>query len=85
MVRREAQTGSRPGDGEGLDDTELARLFRDAAQQAIAAHLAAGRPVYYGGSGAESGRLFMRLPDGRRFEYSLRMDGMPEIVREVGV
>ncbi len=83
-LQREAQSGMPTGDEHCLDDVELARLFREAAQQAVAAHLAAGRPVYYGGEGDEAGKLFMRLPDGRRFEYRLRVGGTPEIVREVG-
>jgi hypothetical protein len=54
-----------------------------AVAEAVADHLAAGRPVFYGGSGENAGKLFMLLPDGRRFEYRRRPDGSREIIREV--
>lgn len=63
---------------------ELARLFREGAQRAVAEQLAAGRPVFSRGTmGDEAGKLFIRNPDGRRFEYRLCPDGSREIVREV--
>lgn len=64
-------------------DKELERLFQEAVQGAVAAHLADGSPIYYGGTGAEAGKLFMRLPGGRRFEYRLHEDGTREVIREV--
>jgi len=65
---------------------ELARLFREGAQRAVAEQLAAGRPVFSCGTmGDEAGKLFIRTPDGRRFEYRLCPDGSREIVREVTV
>ncbi len=66
---------------EGRD--EMTRLFQAQVRQDIAEHLAAGRPVYYGGMGAEANRLFVHMPDGRRFEYRVREDRTREIVREV--
>lgn len=62
----------------------LARLFREGAQRAVAEQLAGGRPVFSPGTmGDETGKLFMRTPDGRRFEYRMYPDGSREIVREV--
>ncbi len=65
------------------DSDELLRLFQAGAQRAVADHLAAGHPVYYGGTGPEAGKLFMQKPDGRHFEYRMREDGTREIVREI--
>lgn len=62
---------------------EIERLFREQVQRDIAEHLAAGRPVYYGGIGAEANKLFVHMPDGRRFEYRVREDRTREIMREV--
>lgn len=66
-----------------LKPRDVERRFQEAVREAVAAHLAAGRPVYYGGQGPDEGRLYMRLPDGRRFEYVRRADGSRDIVREV--
>ncbi len=62
---------------------DIERLFREQVQRDIAEHLAAGRPVYYGGVGADAGKLFVQMPDGRHFEYRVREDYTREIVREV--
>lgn len=62
---------------------ELLRLFQAGAQRAVADHLAAGHPVYYGGTGPDAGKLFMQTPDGRRFEYRMREDGTREVIREI--
>ncbi len=61
----------------------IERLFREQVQRDVAEHLAAGRPVYYGGVGADASKLFVHMPDGRRFEYRVREDRTREIVREV--
>jgi len=66
---------------EGRD--EMTRLFQEQVRQDIAEHLAAGRPVYYGGTGVEAGKLFVQEPDGRHYEYRVLEDGSREIVREV--
>jgi len=58
-----------------LDHEELARLFRAAVQEAVAAHLAAGSPVFSCGLGEETGKVFMHTPDGRRFEVRRGSDG----------
>jgi hypothetical protein len=62
---------------------EIERRFREQVQREIAAHLAGGNPVFYGGQGDEAGKLFMRMPDGRRYQYRLRADGTREIVRDL--
>jgi hypothetical protein len=63
---------------------ELARLFREGAQRAVAEQLAAGRTVFSRGTTSdEAGKLFMRTPDVRRFEYRMCLDGSREIVREI--
>jgi len=69
-----------PTGDDNLDVDEITRLFQEGAREVVAAHLAAGRPVYYGD---DNGKLFMWMPDGRRFEYRRWVDGSPEIVREV--
>ena len=60
---------------------ELAQAFREEAQRAVAEQLAAGLSVYSCGTGAETGKLFVRLPNGRRFEYRVLPDGTEEIIR----
>jgi hypothetical protein len=57
----------------------LQMLFRPD----LNAQRAAGTILYSCGTGADSGRLFLQRPDGRRFEYRLRDDGSEEIIREV--
>lgn len=72
-------------EGDLLANTpEIERRFREQVRREVAAHLAAGHPVFYGGLGDEAGKIFMHTPDGRRFEYRLRDDGTREIVRELG-
>ena len=66
-----------------LNDDELLRRFRSRVRQEIATHLSSGQPIYYCGLGEDAGKLFMRLPDGRRVEYRLAEDGTREIVRDV--
>lgn len=58
-------------------------LSREEVQREIAAHLAAGQPVYYGGVGDEAGKVFQHLPDGRRFEVRVLDDGSVERLRQV--
>ena len=62
---------------------DLLHRFREEVQREVAAQLAAGQTIYYGGAGDEAGRLFMHTPDDRRFEYRIRADGTREIVREL--
>lgn len=62
---------------------ELVRLFQGEVRRETATQLAAGRIVYYCGTGDEAGKLFMHTPDGRRFEYRVYPDGTHEIVREL--
>ena len=62
---------------------EIVRRFRAGVQAEVAAQLAAGHPVFSCGLGADTGKLFMDMPDGRRFEYQVRADGTRDIVREV--
>jgi hypothetical protein len=72
-------------EGDLLANTpEIERRFREQVRREVAAHLAAGRPVFYGGLGEDAGKLFMLMPDGQRYEYRLRDDGTREIVRELG-
>ncbi len=66
---------------EGRD--EMTRLFQEQVRHDIAEHLAAGRPVYYGGTEVEAGKLFVQEPDGRHCEYRVLEDGAREIVHEV--
>lgn len=56
---------------------------REYLRRELAAHLAAGYPVYSGGTGPEAGMLIVRMPDGRRYEFRGREDGTDEIVREL--
>ena len=63
-------------------DDELMRRFRAGVRRALATQLSSGHPVYSGGTGAEAGRLFVHLPDGRTCEYRVREDGTHEIVRD---
>lgn len=62
---------------------ELIRRFREGLSRELAAHLAAGYPVYSGGTGPEAGMLIVRMPDGHRYEYRVREDGTREIGREL--
>lgn len=66
-----------------VNDDELLRRFRVRVRQEIATHLSSGQPIYYCGLGDDTGKLFMRLPDGRRFEYRLANDGTRVIIRDV--
>jgi hypothetical protein len=59
------------------------RLCQEAVQRQIACDLAAGHPIPYAGTGAEAGKVFQRLPDGRRIEIRVREDGSAEFVRQV--
>jgi hypothetical protein len=61
----------------------IERRFREQVRREVAAHLAAGRPVFSCGLGEDAGKLFMDTPDGRRYEYRRRSDGTREIIREV--
>jgi hypothetical protein len=63
-------------------DVQIQR-FRDHLRRELAAHLAAGYPVYSGGTGPEAGMLIVHMPDGRRYEYRVREDSTREIVREL--
>ena len=62
---------------------DLAQAFREEAQHAVAEQPAAGLPVYSCGIGAETGKLFVRVPASRRFEYRILPGGTEEILREV--
>ncbi len=64
---------------------ELVRRFRQGIRRAVARQLAHGQSIHYGGSGDDAGRLFMRTPDGRRFEYRVCDDGTHEVLRELPV
>ncbi len=68
-----------------VDRDELMQRFRRGVRRAVALQLAHGHPIHYGGSGDDSGRLFMRTPEGRRFEYRVGEDGTPEVLRELPV
>jgi len=68
-----------------VDRDELLHRFRRGVRRAVARQLAHGHPIYYGGSGDDAGRLFMRTPDGRRFEYRVCEDGTREVLRELPV
>jgi len=60
----------------------LLQIFRAAVREEVAAHLAAGHPVFSCGLGDEAGKLFMRMPDRRRFEICPHTDGSYDILRE---
>lgn len=62
---------------------ELVHRFRVGVRRELATQLSSGHPIFYCGLGEETGKLFMRMPDGRRFEYRVTEDGTREIVREV--
>lgn len=66
-----------------LNDDELMRRFRTYVRRDLATQLAAGHPVYYGGIGEDADKLFVHLPDGRRFEYHVTTDGAHEMIREL--
>ena len=66
-----------------LGHAEIMALARAAVQDAVAEHLAAGFPVFSCGIGEAAEKLFMLMPDGRRFEYRMREDGTREIIREL--
>lgn len=67
-----------------VSDDEMLRRFRSRVRQEIATHLSLGQPIYYSGLGEETGKLFIRYPDGRRVEYRIAPDGTREVVRDVG-
>jgi hypothetical protein len=79
------------GSGEdimGLDldhQAHLARIrhLQMLFQQDLSAQRAAGATLYSCGTGADTGRLFLQRPNGRRFEYRIRDDGSEGIIREV--
>jgi hypothetical protein len=56
------------------------QLAQAEVRRQIEEHLAAGRPVYCVGTGADSGKLFQHLPDGRRCEVQVLEDGTIERV-----
>jgi hypothetical protein len=62
---------------------ELIRRFRLGVRRELAMQLSSGHPIYYGGTGAEAGKLFVHLPDGRRFEYRITESGVREMIREL--
>jgi len=68
-----------------VDREELMHRFRRGVRRAVALQLAHGHPIHYGGSGDDAGRLFMRTPDGRRFEYRVCENGTHEVLRELPV
>jgi hypothetical protein len=43
---------------------EIEKRFQLQVRREIAAHLAAGHPIYFGGKADQAGKLFMRTPDG---------------------
>lgn len=66
-----------------LTDEELDAIVRAAVERAVERQLAAGYPVYSSGIGADADKLYMDLPDGRRFQYDVDGDGRPVIIREI--
>ena len=62
---------------------EMMLQIRKHVRQVIDQQLASGHNAYYGGTGADAGRLYLRTPDGRRFEYRVHSDGTREMVREL--
>lgn len=66
-----------------LDPDELVRRFRKGVRRAVALQLSHGHPVYSGGAGADAGKLFMRMPDGRLLEYRADPDGTRTVLHEL--
>lgn len=60
----------------------LERAGREAVAEAIAAHKAAGNPIYFGDP-ADSGILVKELADGRRFRVDIADDGRETILAAV--
>jgi len=63
-------------------DDELTRRICEGVRRVAEEQLDAGYPIYYGGAGLDSGKLFMETPERRRYEYVVHPDGTHEIVRE---
>jgi len=61
----------------------MERLAQEQVRKEIDNHLASGRPVYFGGTGIEVGKVFERRPDGKVFEVRVLEDGSIEELREV--
>jgi len=79
----ELSTQSPIQDDFAADRDRLMQRFRIALKEDLVQQLAAGQPTYYGGTGADAGKLFMHTPDGLHLEYRVRPDGTREIVRIV--
>lgn len=43
---------------------EIEERFQRQVRHEIAAHLASGHPIYFGGKGDQAGKLYMRTPEG---------------------
>lgn len=63
--------------------SDLLRAASEGVQRIVALQREAGHPTYYSGVGDQSDRLYMHLPDGRRYEYRVHADGVREIVCDV--
>jgi len=59
------------------------QLVQAQVRKEIAGQLAAGHPVYYGGTGADSQKVFELRPDGKVFEVRVLEDGTIEEIRQV--
>jgi hypothetical protein len=78
-AQEQAGTGLAPTDtgleaGLSLTTDEITARFRAGVQEAVAKHLAAGRPVY---GADEQGRLYALLPDRSRVYITSWRDSPP--------
>ena len=56
-------------EGDLLDNAgEITARFQAQVQQEIAGHLAAGRPIFFGGVSDQADKLYMRTPDDKVHE-----------------
>lgn len=63
--------------------TSAEHLVQAQVRKEIARQLATGHPVYYGGTGADSQKVFELRPDGKVFEVRVLEDGTIEEIRQV--
>lgn len=59
------------------------RLVQNEVRRRISANHMAGRPVYFGGTGVDIGKVFTVRPDGRPVQVRVLGDGSLEEIGEV--
>lgn len=64
--------------------TQAEQLAQEQVRKEIAEHLAAGRAIFFGGTGADAGKVFERRPDGKVFLIRVLEDGSFEEIHQVG-